>query len=47
MLINITIEVESREELVEILQIGSAHSLLDYQVVDFKIVPNDKEKEHD
>lgn len=35
MKINITFEVNSREELVEILQTGRAHSLLDYKILDF------------
>ena len=37
MKINITFEVNSREELVEILQTGKAHSLLDYKILDFKL----------
>jgi len=43
MLITITFEVENREELVEILQTGATYSLLDYQIVDFKILPDNKE----
>lgn len=40
MKINVTFEVNSREELIEILQTGKAHSLLDYKILNFKLNPD-------
>ena len=35
MKITVTFDVDSKSDLVEILQTGKAHSLLDYKIVDF------------
>ena len=39
MKINVTFEVNNKNELVEILRQGSAHSLLDYKIIDFDLNP--------
>lgn len=37
MLINVTFEVDSKQDLVEIIQTGKDHSLLDCNIIDFEL----------
>ena len=44
MKINITVEVESTEALVKILELGSGYSSCDYKIIEYQIVDNSKMK---
>ena len=44
MQINVTFEVNSREELVEILQTGKIYTFLDYKILNFKLEPDKENK---
>jgi hypothetical protein len=47
MIIQVAVEVKSKEALATILRVGSEYSLHDYNVIDFKILKDTKRSDHE